>query len=259
MGIAYYRIDCPPTVITRVIMSDRATANPILRLPFFLLKNLWSIASGTLAIVILLNLLGLWQAGSRFMAGVYAFFNAPPPQPQVEASNLIVHQVRSASELTTAVFAMEAVVPTHQNRTLGNLVVAKTSLLYTAYGEVRAGVDLSQFTSDSVRIENDTVYVRLPAPEILDSKIDVERSEVYDYDRGFLGLGPDAAPQLQTLAQRETLEKIVQNACTQGLLENANERAELAVSKLLTTAGYGNVEVQTTSPDLQACQAEAGI
>ncbi|MDY6784060.1 MAG: DUF4230 domain-containing protein [Cyanobacteriota bacterium] len=239
-------------------MSDRATANPILRLPFFLLKNLWSITTGTLALIILLNLLGLWQAGSRLAAGVYTFFNAEPPQPQVEPSTLIVHQVRNASELTTAVFAMEAVVPAHQNRTFGKLVVAKTSLLYTAYGEVRAGVDLSQFTSESVRVEDDTVYLQLPAPKILDSKIDVERSQVYDYDRGFLGLGPDAAPQLQTLAQRETLEKIVRNACSQGVLENANERAEFAVSQLLATAGYNNVEVQTTPPDLQACQAEAG-
>jgi hypothetical protein len=238
-------------------MSDRATANPLLRLPFFLLKNLWSITTGTLAMMILLNLLGLWQAGNRLVAGVYGFFNAPTPSPQVGASNLIIHQIRNASELTTAVFAMEAVVPTHQNRTFGKLVVAKTSLLYTAYGEVRAGVDLSQFTSDSVRVENDTVYVQLPAPTILDSKIDVERSQVYDYDRGFLGLGPDAAPQLQTLAQRQTLEKIVHSACSQGVLDSANERAELAVSQLLATAGYNNVEVQTTPPDLQACVAQA--
>jgi predicted transcriptional regulator len=238
-------------------MSDRATGNLYLRLPLFLLKNLWSITIGTLAIIILLNILGLWHAGNRFMAGVHAFLTAPPPQPQVDGSNLIVHQVRNASELTTAVFAMEAVVPAHQNRTLGKLVVGKTSLLYTAYGEVRAGVDLSQLTSDKIRIENNTVYVQLPAPKILDSKIDVNRSEVYDYDRGFLGLGPDAAPQLQTLAQRETLEKIVQNACTQGLLNTANERAELAVTQLLATAGYDQVEVQTTPPDLQACQAAA--
>lgn len=239
-------------------MSDRATKNLFLNFPFLLVRNLWSITTGTLAMIVLLNLLGLWRAGNHFMEGVYAFFNAPPPQPQVDTSNLIVHQVRSASELTTAVFAMEAVVPTQQNRTFGKFVLGKTRLLYTAYGEVRAGVDLSQFTSDNVRVENNTLYVQLPPPKILDSKIDVNRSEVYDYNRGFLGLGPDAAPQLQTLAQRETLEKIVHNACSQGLLNSANERAELAVTKLLTTAGYDNIRVQTTAPDLQTCEAQAG-
>jgi hypothetical protein len=58
-----------------------------------------------------------------------------------------------------------------------------------------------------VQVTNNTIQLRLPPPRILDSKIDVNRSSVYDYNRGFLGLGPDVGPQLQTLAQRETLKK----------------------------------------------------
>lgn len=236
-------------------MNDRATQNSSLSLPLVFVRNLWSMATGMLAVMILLNAIGVLHAGDRIVAQVRDFFSAPPPQPQVEPSNLIVHQVRSASELTTAVFAMEAVVPTHKDRTLGKLVVGKTSLLYTAYGEVRAGVDLSQFTADNLRTENNILYVQLPAPKILDSKIDVNRSEVYNYNRGFLNLGPDAAAELQTLAQRETLEKIVKNACSQGVLDNANQRAELVVTKILSTAGYSDVRVETTPPNLQACQA----
>jgi hypothetical protein len=76
---------------------------------------------------------------------------------------------------------------------------------------------------------------------------------VYDYDRGFLGLGPDVAPQLQTLAQRETLKKIQTAACRENLLGQANDRAQLIVEKLLNTAGYKAVEVKTQSPPPGAC------
>jgi hypothetical protein len=62
----------------------------------------------------------------------------------------------------------------------------------------------------------------------------VNRSSVYDYDRGFLGLGPDTAPQLQSLAQQETLKKIQEAACKGNLLAQANDRAQLVVEKLLT-------------------------
>lgn len=71
---------------------------------------------------------------------------------------------------------------------------------------------------------------------------------MYNYDRGFLSLVPDVAPQLQTLAQRQTLEKIVSTACTEGLLEEANDRAKLAITQLLTTAGYEKIEVTATPP-----------
>jgi hypothetical protein len=169
---------------------------------------------------------------------------------------MVVQQVRGASELTTAVYTMESVVPTSRERTLGGYVIGKTTLLYIAHGEVRAGVDLATLRPEDVQIAGTTATLRLPPPKILDSKIDVNRSKVYDYDRGFMGLGPDVAPELQELAQRETLSKIVEAACTDGVLQAANDRAKLAVSQLLTTAGYTQFMV-TTQPPTETCAASS--
>jgi hypothetical protein len=149
---------------------------------------------------------------------------------------------------------MEAVVPTRQDRKLAGYKVGTTTLLYIAYGEVRAGVDLKDVKADDVKIVNDTIQLQLPPPRILDSKIDVNRSTVYDYDRGFLGLGPDVAPQLQTLAQQETLKRIVAAACRENLLEQANDRAQLVVEKLLNTAGYKTIAVKTQSAPPGICR-----
>jgi hypothetical protein len=210
---------------------------------------------------------GFWRTGDRFFQNLQTLFTMPQPEPQVDIRSIVVQQVRGVSELTTAIFSMEAVVPASRDRTLGNYVIGKTTLLYIAYGEVRAGVDLSKLQPEDVQVSpaNGTVqlesgsaiHLRLPPPQILDSKIDVNRSRVYDYDRGFLGLGPDSAPELQELAQRETLAKVMQTACAEGVLNQANERADLVVTQLLSTAGYKNFSVETQSPDLSACGNQA--
>lgn len=226
-----------------------------------ILKNLMFLVRGGVTLVALILLLSLVRTGSRFTEVLSTFFRGTGiSEPQIDPRTLVVHQVQGASELTTAVFAMESVVPASRDRTLGNYVIGKTTLLYIAYGEVRAGVDLSEIDVEDVTLSGDRLQLQLPPPEILDSKIDVQRSRVYDYDRGFLGLGPDAAPELQELAQRETLDRIVNIACDSGLLEDANERAEVALTRLLNNlGGYQELEVQTQPPSSDACQSVAAV
>ena len=234
-------------------MRDQFQKRQITSITSGLLRNLMLMTTGGVMLIALLFGIGIVRSGASFFQGLNAMFNAAPAKPEVDVRTLVVRQIRGASELTTAVFTMEAVVPTRQDRRLGGYTVGATTLLYIAYGEVRAGVDLKDLKADDVQIVNDTIQLKLPPPRILDSKIDVNRSSVYDYDRGFLGLGPDVAPQLQTLAQQETLKKIVSAACSQGVLAQANDRAELVVEKLLNTAGYKQVEVKTQSPPPGAC------
>jgi hypothetical protein len=56
------------------------------------------------------------------------------------------------------------------------------------------------------------------------------------------------------LAQQTTLKKIEAAACQQGVLQQANDRAQLVVTQLLTTAGYKAVDVQTTLPPAGTCR-----
>jgi hypothetical protein len=218
-------------------------------------QTFFIVSTGSATLIIVLTFLTIWLTGNRIFKGIEAFFNAPQPQPDVKIPTLIIKQIQGVSELTTAVFSMEAVVPTSQERKLGNLTIGKTKLLYVAYGEVKAGIDLSQLSENNVRITQDKIKITLPSPQILDTKIDVNRSQVYDYDRGFLNLGPDTAPELQTLAQQETLNKILTNACEQGILKEANQRAEIAVTQLLSNVGYQHIEVETTPPNTEECNS----
>lgn len=218
-------------------------------------KNLSVIVTGGVVIVSVVALAGAWRSGTRFFDQIYAAITAPQPEPKVDMEPILVQQLRSVSELTTAVFAMQTVVPTSRDRTLGGYVIGRTTLLYLAYGEVRAGVDLSDLGPEDVQVNGDSISVRLPPPQILDSKVDVNRSKVYDYDRGFMGLGPDAAPELQDLAEQTTLDQIVAAACDQGVLQAANDRAKSTVSQLLATAGYAAPTIETQAPLPNTCPA----
>lgn len=219
------------------------------------LKTFLLMTTGGITLVTVMILLGVWRAGDRAFSLVENFFDAPPAKPEVSVPKMVVNRIQGVSELTTAVFTMQSIVPAEKDRKLGNFTVGTTRLLYVAQGEVRAGVDLGAVTAEDVTVEEETdsVVVKIPAAEILDSKLDVRESRVYDYDRGFLNLGPDAAVQLQSLAQQKTLNQVVSAACNQGILNQARDRAEMTIEELLTASGYRNVKVVSEVSPASEC------
>ncbi|MEB3230572.1 MAG: DUF4230 domain-containing protein [Leptolyngbyaceae bacterium] len=199
--------------------------------------------------------LSVWRVGSQWTesltAGIGSLFNPPAPKPEIEETRaMILQQIQGVSELTTAVLTVESVVPTKSDRILGSYVIGTTRLLYIAHGEVRAGINLNDLAPEDITVVDDTLQIQLPPPMIIDHKVDVERSRVYDYDRGFLGLGPDVAPALQTLAQQETLDQLILAACDYQLLEDANQRAIAVLSQLFDATGHYETVIVNTQPPL---------
>jgi hypothetical protein len=205
------------------------------------------IAAGTLLVCV--ATVGVARQGQRFFHRAADLFTAPTPgptpTPQIDVAPLVLRQVRGLSELTTTEFTMQTVVTAQQARLLGPFEF-NTRLLYVAYGQVRAGVDLSELGPDDIQVQDGkAVVITLPPPRILDRKLDVERSYVYDFERGVLG--PEA-PQLQTEAERQALAQIVAGACESDILGEANRRAELAVRALLDAFGFEEITVLTQPP-----------
>ncbi len=209
-------------------------------------KSTSVVSKTAISILLVVGLFTVAKTANNLVENMTNMFSYQVTKPEVNDPHLIVKQINAVSELTTSVFVMDSIVPTSSSRKLGNLVLGKTKMLYVGRGEVKAGLDLSKMTTNSILIDGDTIMVRLPAPEILDTKVDVAQSQVYDYDRGFLNLGPDVAPELQTKAQRYTLTQIKKTACEQDILDKANDKAVTLVTGLMTNAGYEEVKVLTT-------------
>lgn len=208
---------------------------------------------GGLALVVAVGTFSLFQSSRNLWQSITSIFHHHITSPSIQDSHVLIRQIQGLSELTTTVFVMDTIAPTSSQRKLGQWVIGETRLLYIARGEVKAGLDLSQITPDDVTINGATITLQLPPPKILDRKIDVTQSQVYDYDRGFLNLGPDNAPELQSEAQKQTLDKITQTACNENILAQANERAIVIISQLMKTAGYQEVIVQPSAVEKVSC------
>lgn len=194
------------------------------------------------------------RQGSTLIGGLAGVLDRPAPTPVLSTQAVILQRLDGASELATAVYTMETVVTESRDRTLGSWTVGRTKLLYVAHGQVRAGVDLGQLTSEDITVDDDLVRVRLPPAVILDAKIDVDRSYVYDLQRSLLG---PVDPDLQSRAERYAMDQIVEAACEAGILEDATGRAEMTVSALLESADVGDVEVVSAPIDPGSCSRPA--
>ncbi|MEM6612798.1 MAG: DUF4230 domain-containing protein [Cyanobacteria bacterium P01_C01_bin.72] len=207
---------------------------------------LWSI--GGINLIVLMLLFSIWRTGDRALDFVGNLFRVSTTEPSIASSTSIAERMKNIQELSTTVQTIETVVPAAAERKIGDFSLATTKLLYIARGEIRAGVDLEELTPTDIKVTKNKIEITLPPAKILDSKIDVQNSRVYDYNRGFLNLGPDVAPQLQTLAQSKTLVRIVNRACSGDILEQANIRAKESIIQLLGATGAKDIIVKTTEP-----------
>lgn len=193
---------------------------------------------------------GVARQGQQFFDNVTNLFAIPTPgptaTPKIDIGPIVLHQIQGLSELATTRFGMQTVVTASKGRNLGPFQF-DTRLLYVAYGEVRAGIDLSLLGPADVVVRDDhSVTVTLPPPQILDSKLDVDRSYVYDFQQGILS---PQAPELQTEAERQALGQIVAGACQSDILGQANQRAELAITKLLGVMNFEEITVKMQMPN----------
>ena len=202
--------------------------------------------AGAIALAVLVMLFNVVNRGMTLSNSISNIFNRPTPTPVVDVKSLVIKQIQSASELTTAIYSVEAVVPVSQanKAILGFIPLADTKMLYIAHGRIRAGIDLQKLKAEDVEVFSNTIIIRLPPPEIQEKTLDPDRSSVYDIDRPIMG---EVDPGLINEAQRVGLQRITQAVCEQGILNQANTQAELAIKALFSNANFDQVNVVTQS------------
>jgi hypothetical protein len=149
----------------------------------------------------------------------------------------VVESMQTLSRLETASFVIEKVITAESGQ--GPLeFLFGDRLLLIAYGEVIAGVDLEKVGPNDVwRDADGTIYIHLPEPEVLVTRLDNERTEVYDRDTGLVGLNIE----LETEARREAERQILEAALGEGLLDRAATNAREFVRSLLHSMGVERV------------------
>ena len=176
---------------------------------------------------------GLWSRLAGYVTG---------RSTSIDVSSItVVDKIRQLSRLETVVYSLDKIVEgERQSAYLPDFLVGD-KLLLVAHGEVIAGVDLGQLKAGDVWVKGDAVHVRLPAPQVLTTRIDNGRSKIYSRTTGLL---VTADLNLESQVRQAAEQQITQAALSDGILLKARQNAQTSVTALLYGLGFHTVDVQ---------------
>jgi Protein of unknown function (DUF4230) len=195
-------------------------------------------SSGGLGATLILALLLVIVSVAAGAGLVYLIWN--PTEPDEPA---VVQGIQRLNELATVKYTTQVLVTEEENSEIFRQPLPEfltgEKVLLVAVGEVEAGVDLDELEPEDVRVKGDTVYLDLPAARILDSSLDEDKTRLYDRDRGVFKIRGD--DDLIEEARRDAVDKMVEAARENGILDKAQDNAETSISTLVTSLGYDEV------------------
>jgi hypothetical protein len=102
-------------------------------------------------------------------------------------------------------------------------------------------VDLAELKPGDVSVHGDAVTVKLPAPEVLSTRIDNAKTRIYSRSTGLL---VSADPNLETQVRQAAEQQMTQAALADGILDKARQNARTSVTTLLEGLGFKQVDVE---------------
>lgn len=152
---------------------------------------------------------------------------------------VIIEEINSLAQLHTASYSFQDILQIERNQD-ALFGLFGESLLFVAYGDVTAGVDLAKLGPEDLQVVSPTkVIIHLPEAELFVTDLDNERSYVANRDIGLLTRGDS---ELETLIRQEAEARMKEAALANGILEMADEEARNTLRGLLTELGFEEVE-----------------
>ncbi len=164
-----------------------------------------------------------------------------PVSPTPTPTRVTIGDIRPLAELATIEYQAVAEiqderVPDDFRQYLG----IKEQVLLLAYGEVRAGFDLSKLSEEDLWTDGTRVQLHLPPPEILSTSIDYDRTHAV-YHRGTLLMSRDINWEGEIFETAQ--DSVRQGAIEAGILEDAARYGQLYFENFLRSLGFTDVQV----------------
>lgn len=173
------------------------------------------------------------------IASLYLNFFKKQPAINIRGGESVVTQIRSLNRYETAEFTIEKIIEAGSNEgNAFNRVLFGDKILLIANGNVSAGFDFSKIQNNDIEVNGDTVRLTLPPPQILSSRLDNEKTRVYDRRQGFLTQGNK---DLESEARLSAENSIRTAACQEGILNNATDNARTQLTALIKAFGFTTV------------------
>jgi hypothetical protein len=160
----------------------------------------------------------------------------PTPTPRV-----ITLEIRSLGQLETAKFLMQTVIDRERApSTLWDKVLGTDKLLLVVEGQVVAGFDMTQIDQEDIIVAGDQVTITLPPAKILYSKVNNDKTYVYERKTGLLRKpDKDIESEARTLGEQAMLDHALQGE----ILKQAEASGRLQVEAFLHLLGFTQITV----------------
>jgi len=108
---------------------------------------------------------------------------------------------------------------------------ADSKAVLISKGEAAGCLDLTKIQEEDINVQGDSVWIRLPEPELCYFKLDMENSRLYDLDASALSEEEERAfiEELYRLAEKDIQESALEG----GILEQTTANANLILKPIL--------------------------
>lgn len=171
---------------------------------------------------------------------------------KIRDTRTLVTRVRSLSSLVTACYYGEVVQTARKQRSMNafgaSLPLPEDEICIISRGKARAGIDLSKLDDDALMLSGDTVWVRLPEPEIFEVILNPSDYEI------FVEEGKWSHEEVVAI-ERRARDVIRRDALAAGLPAKARESALQQLDRLLRAFGFKEVILSASSLPLPSGEA----
>lgn len=152
----------------------------------------------------------------------------------------ILQEIQSLNRWETASFTIEKIIDQGTSGNPFQEFLFGNKILLIAHGEAVAGFNLSTLSQDSVHMQQSSIVINLPKPEILYTKLDNDKTRVYDRQQGLL-TKPDK--DLESQARLSAENAIRTAACTENILTIASDNARKQLTSLLSSFNFTSITI----------------
>jgi hypothetical protein len=202
-----------------------------------------------LVVLALLTLGGFWFVG--WVSDLLPDFANPFQEETIDRTGpAVLKAVRDLQDYRAASGHFEVIVDVEKDTRFVPDSIKGERVLFVAVGSVDAGIDFSGLEQGAVDVSKDrrSVSLLLPPATFRDPDLDLERSYVYDRDRGAIdrirSLFGDSAgfePDLYRLADRKLAAAARDGS---GLLARAERNTRTMLTGLLRALGFTRIDIR---------------
>ena len=151
--------------------------------------------------------------------------------------DVMIEKITNMGKLELVKYSMKDVIEKKETRP----ILPDKRILFVAAGEVTGCIDLTKVKKSDIKTSEDSVLVYLPQPEICYTKLDQQRSRVYDLSGVW---APSDRQKMMEDIYRLAENQLLKNAQEMNILGKTRDNASLIFKPILENISGKKVGIQ---------------